>query len=467
MLANGVDGLAARLELIGAAQGSLDLQYYIFRGDISGTLVARALLEAADRGVRIRIMVDDGESVAGDERLFALAAHPAIQIRVFNPLDYRGHNRVLRAADFLLHKKRLDHRMHNKLTVVDNAVAVIGGRNVGDQYFQIVPDSQFGDDDVLVEGPLVPQLSAVYDEFWNDPLSIPVTALDPRHASTAALQAFRQTVPAVRAQTAFDHDLAARLAAGEPLAGLREGSTHLSHATGQVVYDSPDKALVAPGARPRQSIYDDVETRFATATSEVSMITPYFVPSQRQLTLLKDACARGVRVRALTNSLEAAPDVTAHAGYARSRTALLESGVALFEIRARVESQKGTGQPKKLSRHGNYALHAKLYVFDQSALFVGSMNFDQRSQNLNTEIGLLIDSPEMAASAAKRFEALTQLSNAYAVQLQPDGASKRPHLVWDTEKDGIKIAQAVEPARSRWQHWKMRALTFVPLDDEL
>jgi putative cardiolipin synthase len=466
MLANGVDGLAARLELIGAAKESLDLQYYIFRGDISGTLVAQALLQAAERGVRVRILVDDGESVAGDERIFALAAHPSIQIRVFNPFDYRGHNRAARAVDFVFHKKRLDHRMHNKLLVADNAIALIGGRNVGDQYFQISPDSQFGDDDLFVEGPLIPRLATVFDEFWNHPLSIPIEGLEPKHASQQALKAFESAAPAVRAQSSFDNDLAQRLASGEPLAGMLDGRTHLSAATAEVIYDSPDKGGLLAGAAPQKLIYAEVEDRGAAVTTELLMITPYFVPSQKQLGLLNSLREHGVRVRALTNSLEAAPDVAAHAGYVRVRPALLDAGIDLFEIRARVEGQQGTGQPRKLSRHGNYALHAKLYVFDRRSLFVGSMNFDQRSENINTEIGLLIDSPELAVNAAKRFELLTQLNNAYAVELR-SVPGKAAHLVWKTESNGMKTTQSVEPARSSWQRFKLRLLTWLPIDKEL
>lgn len=466
MLTNGVDGLAARLELINTAERSLDLQYYIFRADTSGSLIAQALLRAADRGLRIRVLVDDGESIEGDERLFALAAHPSVQIRVFNPFDYRGHYRALRALDFILHKKRLDHRMHNKLIVADNALALIGGRNVGDQYFQISPDSQFGDDDVAVIGPMVQKLSAAYDEFWNNPLAIPIGGLDPKHASPAALAVFRATQP-VREQTAFDTDLGKRLDAGEPLGGILSGHTALALATAQLVYDSPDKSRVVDGIIPGKLIYTAVQARVERVTKDLQIITPYFVPSPTQLDLLKNAHARGARVRVLTNSLEAAPDVIAHAGYSRFRPALLDAGVELFEIRARVDRSKGTGQPIKLSRHGNYALHAKLYVFDQESLFIGSMNFDQRSKSLNTEIGLLIDSPQLAAGAATRFNALTEPSTAYAVKWEDPSPAHGKRVVWETEVNGVPKELEDEPARSNWQRLKMHLFQWLPIDSEL
>src|SRR5882757_9416994 len=190
MISAGLDGLTARVEMIDAAQRSLDLQYYIFRSDDSGNLIAEALLRAAARGVRVRVLVDDGETIAGDEKLLALTARPGIEVRTFNPLRYRGHIRAIRATEILFGKARLDYRMHNKLMVADNAAAIIGGRNIGDQYFQIDPESQFGDDDVVVVGPIVQRLSAVFDQFWNCDLAIPALAVDKRHTSGKALSTF-------------------------------------------------------------------------------------------------------------------------------------------------------------------------------------------------------------------------------------------------------------------------------------
>jgi putative cardiolipin synthase len=166
----GVDGLLLRLELIDKSQESLDLQYYIFRCDDTGRLIQQALLRAADRGVHVRIITDDGETVPGDEKLLRLAAHPQIEIRVFNPFEYRGYNKALRAADFLFHKSRLDYRMHNKLLVADGTVAITGGRNIGDQYFQLNAESQFGDDDVMALGPVVERLAVEFADYWNSPI---------------------------------------------------------------------------------------------------------------------------------------------------------------------------------------------------------------------------------------------------------------------------------------------------------
>jgi putative cardiolipin synthase len=467
MLPVGIDGLASRLELIEAAEAALDLQYYIFRGDESGTLIADALLRAADRGVRVRVLVDDGESISGDEKIFAMSAHPLIEIRVFNPFDYRGHIRIIRAADFLLHKHRLDHRMHNKLMVVDNALALIGGRNIGDQYFQIDPDSQFGDDDLAVYGPMVQRLSTVFDEFWNSPLAIPVAALDRKHSSPNALSSFRAAVADAKQQSRFQSDLRRRVATGEPLAGIISGHSPLTWATAELVYDSPGKGNLFEGAAPGKPVYPAVESRARDVHDELLMVTPYFVPPPAEVALLKSERDRKVRVRLLTNSLETAPDVMAHAGYTHYRRTLLEDGVEIHEIRALPESPRGTGQPKSISRHGNYGLHAKLYVFDRRSLFVGSMNFDQRSKRLNTEVGLIIESTEMAATSANRFESLTGLKNAYSVALSGQEGDRRRHFVWKTEHDGRIMEFSSEPARSEWQRIKMKLLSWLPLDNEL
>jgi cardiolipin synthase C len=463
MLSAGLDGLAARLELIDHAEKTLDLQYYIFRADESGTLVMLALLRAADRGVRIRVLVDDGESVAGDERLFALAAHPLVQIRVFNPFDYRGHAAIPRAVDFTLHKGRLDHRMHNKLLVVDNALALIGGRNIGNQYFQIDPNSQFGDDDVLAYGPIVPKLSGVYDLFWNSMEAVPIQAIDPQHSSATALAALRATASDPHQLGQFQAELDRRLASGAPLAGLLSQATPLDWTTAELVYDSPDKAAQGNDGESAKQLYPAIAARAAQLTRELLMITPYFVPSDAEMSTITQARQRHVRVAFLTNSLESAPDVVAHAGYTRHRAALLAAGVEAYEIRALPEgATRGTGQPKRLSNYGNYGLHAKLYIFDRRSLFVGSMNFDQRSKHINTEIGLIVDSPSMARAAADRFGALASLKNAYTVTAGPDAS-----LHWRTERDGKVVESAQEPARSAWQRFESRFLIIIPLDTEL
>jgi putative cardiolipin synthase len=462
----GIDGLLLRLELIQQARSTLDLQYYIFHGDESGRLVTAALAEAAARGVRVRILVDDAETEKGDEQLFTLAGHDNVEIRIFNPWHYRGHNSFLRGAEYLLGHSRLDYRMHNKLFVADGAIALIGGRNIGDQYFQVDPESQFADEDVLVTGPSVDELAYTFERYWASYMAIPATALM-RHKDHAPAQplAAGSTFAQKAASAGLRYE--EKLAAGQPLAGVLAGELPLAWAGAEVAVDSPDKGpRLAAGARVDSLLYAPVASAIRDTRSELILVTPYLVPSEGELRLLEEGHDLR-RVRILTTSLEASNDVLAQAGYMHYRKGLLESGVQLYELRARPENPRGTGQSAKMSRYGHYSLHAKLLVFDRSGVFVGSMNFDQRSHRLNTENGMIIHSGELAEETARRFAAMTRLEDAYTVTLEPARPGDKPHLEWTTVRDGQRVELRSEPARSSWQKLETEALTILPIDREL
>jgi putative cardiolipin synthase len=464
----GVDGLLLRLELIERARQSLDLQYYIFRYDESGALIANALVRAAQRGVRVRILVDDGETVAGDEQLVALAGQPNIAIRVFNPWRYRGHNRLLRGTEFVFSRTRLDYRMHNKLFVVDGVIAVFGGRNIGDQYFQVDPESQFADDDMFAIGAAVDGLARTFDRYWNSELAVPAQALaHGRRTAATRSQALRPPHTAPEKAESAGANFTDKLRAGEPLAAILSGGSPLVWAHAEVACDSPDKKRVAEGVSIGSLMYEPVANAVAQTQTELTLVTPYLVPTAGELRLLEDSLLQHRRVRILTNSLESAPDLAAQAGYTHYREPLLRHGAQLFEVRARLESVRGSGQSRKISRYGNYALHAKLMVFDRSSLYVGSMNFDQRSIRLNTEVGLIIQSRELAEQTARRFAAMTQPQSSYSVSLQQADPPAKPRLSWSTVEAGHPVSYSVEPARSAWQRFKVRLLSLLPLDREL
>jgi cardiolipin synthase C len=449
-----------RMEMIGGAERTLDLQYYIFRGDESGRLLTDALVRAADRGVAVRVLVDDGNTIKGDEQLFAFARHRNVEIRVFNPFRYRGHNRALRAAEFLFNHPRLDYRMHNKLLIADGAIALAGGRNIGNQYFQIDPESQFADDDVFAGGPVVRQLAHTFDAFWNGDLAVPVTALGPVPDATPRGKAHAGTIKSA----GFDYQT--KLAAGEPLSDVLSGALPLVWANAQVVFDSPDKRRLVTAGGAGSLLYEGVAPVVAAVGSELLTVSPYVIPSHDETDLIKHLRQREVRVRILTNSPESAPELSAYSRYMHVRPALLREGVELNEVRARPGKSRGTGQPMRLSRFGNYGLHAKLFVFDRAALFIGSMNWDQRSRRINTELGLVINSATLAQQLAGRFVAMAQPENSYSVTLRtPAGASDQ--LVWKTVLDGKPIEFTREPARNSWQRFKVHALAALPLDSEL
>ena len=467
IFSKGTDGFALRMQLIAGAEHSLDLQYFIYHQDQTGRLITEALLRAADRGVHVRLLVDDGAMEPGDGRIRLLGAHPDIEVRIFNPFVYRGDSAVLRAVEFAFNHRRLDYRMHNKLLLVDNASALLGGRNIGDQYFQIDPQGQFADDDVFVSGPAVPQLSVTFDSFWNSPLSIPVEALAGGRPTDAQLAAFRAELSSARESlkdggASFLQDANS----GEPLAGILNGQLPVVWAPAQVVGDTPDKQYHHGDMSRGPFIYASVAETVSAVQSELLMITPYFVPTSAETQLLLDLRQRGVHVGILTNSLESAPEVSAQAGYQRHRVEMLQAGVELHEVRAAPASARGSGQSVALSRHGNYGLHAKLYTFDRSKLFIGSMNFDQRSTRLNTEIGLIIDSSELTLQTVARYQAMTQPESAYEVALEPDSAG-RPRLVWRTRKGDRMVATTHEPARNHWQSIEDDFLLLLPIDREL
>ncbi|MES2103804.1 MAG: phospholipase D family protein [Pseudomonadota bacterium] len=464
----GADGFLMRMQMINAAERTLDLQYFIFRGDETGRLLTEAVLHAADRGVRVRVLVDDGETVAGDDQISALEAHPSVEIRIFNPFRYRGHSMFVRATEFMFNSARLDYRMHNKLMVVDNAIALIGGRNIGDQYFQMDPESQFADDDVFAAGPISPQLSATFDEYWNSDLAIPATALSVRKTSQSALNEQRTALQDKDPpQKADGTDYAKRVAGGEPFRSLVSGRQPLVWAHAQLVCDSPDKKKVEKGVTVGRLMHRAVADAASAVQSELLMVTPYLIPGREGMKIFQDLHQRQVRVRILTSSLEASTVLAAQSGYMHYRVPLLESGVELYEIRSLLGNARGSGETTAISRYGNYALHAKLFVFDRQKVFIGSMNFDQRSMHLNTEIGLIIDSPELAQQIAARFEALAQPVNAYVLELRAGDAGQAASLVWHTKEGGKVVDYDVEPARSSWQRTKVNMLSLLPLDKEL
>jgi len=450
----GADGFRARAQVIDAAQRTLDLQYYIFRGDETGRMLTEHVLQAASRGVRIRVLIDDGDTIAGDEQILRLMGSGA-ELRIYNPARYRGHVRLVRRVEFVLNARRLDYRMHNKLLVADNAVALIGGRNVGNQYFQIDPDSQFADDDVFAAGPIVPELSRTFDEFWNSALAIPAQALGHPHESRAP-----KGKPG-------GIDYAALLGSDEPFAGILAGKLPLTWAPAQLVYDSPDKKQVVSGGVSAALMVPEVEKAIRAAQSEMLLVTPYLVPSADELHALQELRQHAVRVRILSNSLESCPEISAQAGYDKYRVPLLESGVELYEVRALLGSTRGSGESAKISRYGNYALHGKLYVFDRKKVLIGSMNFDQRSQRINTEVGLIIWSPEIAQQTELRFENMVKPENCYALALKPPHVAGKARLTWRTQENNHGVEFDREPARSGWQRLQGKLLALLPLDREL
>jgi putative cardiolipin synthase len=461
LLVDGPQSFVMRLEIAARAERTLDLQYFLLQEDDTGKLVLEALLQAADRGVRVRILVDDGKPFDGGAALRPLAAHPNIEIRVFNPWVVRRELSWLRWAEFMIGSQRLNYRMHNKLFIADNAVAITGGRNIGDPYFQASSEHNLGDFDLTVVGPMVRALSKSFDLYWNDKQSIPVGALPSGEPSTASLEKCRAELDAHNKKMLASPYVQA-LPKRDRLAGLIAGTRSFEWASAALAYDPPDKAEVERDGKPGALVRERVASVVAGTQSELILVSPYLVPGEREMAQIHELRSRGVRVRVLTNSLASTDMPIAHAGYVRYRGPLLAEGCELYEVR----SQPGKPEAHGLVRSGSsgaFGLHAKVFVIDRRQLFVGSMNFDQRSFEVNTEIGIIIDSPRLAQQVAARFESIVEPANSYRLAFSPEGRG----IMWIAEEGGRSVRYDAEPEVDPGRIALVSMLSLLPLDPML
>ncbi|MEP7209146.1 MAG: phospholipase D family protein, partial [Casimicrobiaceae bacterium] len=461
LLPAGSDGFIMRAEMAASATRTIDVQYFIFHADTTGKLLLDELLSAADRGVRLRVLLDDLNLKGEDAKLTVIAAHPNVQLRVFNPASYRGPIGPVRTAEFALSWTRLTYRMHNKLFLVDNAIGIAGGRNVGDEYFSTSKDFEFGDFDVFAVGPAVKSLSSSFDAYWNSSLAIPAAALADK-PSAEALEQYRTELREHR-QAKAEEEYMRSVIAGHPLTMIVAGKDPLVWAPYRVLYDTPEKKEVEDGERGGPLLRDRLLMAIRDVKHELLMVTPYLVPSEAQLALLGDLRARGVSVRILTNSLASTDVPAVHSGYRKFRRPMLERGIDLYEVRTELAKPTVRRQrdPLRGSTQGLFALHAKVFVFDRTKVFIGSANFDHRSFRLNTEVGLIIDSPAIAAQIAERFAAIVQPANSYQVLLRK-GADGAPSLIWHTEEDGVLVDHTGEPGSSFFRHLEVNLLSLLP-----
>ena len=443
LLPVGPDGFIMRAQLAAAAERTLDVQYFIIQMDSTGRLFTGELLQAAERGVRVRLLLDDSNTGGREAESLALAAHPNIEVRSFNPFRYRGDFYPLRMFEFAVNNRRLDYRMHNKLFVADNELAIAGGRNIGDEYFQVGGDFEFGDYDVVAAGPIVRSLSQAFDSYWNSSIAIPVQALSGQPPQDA-IEGLRRKIEAERRELAHQ-DFVRRAARGEPLDSILSGALPLTWASARVVVDDPEKARVVKGELIGRLMQRSVADAASAAGTELIMVSPYLIPGDTGMRLFRELRERNVRVRVLTNSLESNDVLAAHAAYTNYRDDLLDAGLNL-RMRPVLGVPGGSGGRIQRRSTGHFALHAKTFVFDRNRLFVGSMNFDQRSLHLNTELGLIIDSPDLAHEVAARFESIVQPANSYQLLWKRDPATGSRRLAWRTENDKKMVEYDDEPA---------------------
>lgn len=447
LVTTGRDALAARLALIDQAQDSLDMQYYLVRDDSSTQLLLYHLLKAADRGVRVRLLVDDIYGLKRDLILGTLSAHPHIEIRIFNPFLARGVINPFRIVEFF-QKTSLNKRMHNKLLVADNAVLIVGGRNLGNEYFDSEAETEFTDVDVLVLGPVVHEASLSFDEYWNHALAIPVKAFRRDQPSEEHLETMRFRLLKLMAQFR-KNDYVAHFSDSELATGITTHQLAFRRGRARMLYDRPEKVLnnsraLYKGVHIAAELYPALgETR-----EDVLLVSPYFVPGPRLRGLLEGLVKRGVRVRVLTNSLASTDVAYVHGGYSRWRGTLIRAGVEIYEMRplARRPLQAFRLIPKSQS-----SLHAKAMILDSRVAFIGSMNLDQRSIYLNTETGILIECPDLAADLRASFERMMLPDMSYQVYANPDDPTG---LLWWGMPKGKETVLMRDPEAGFWKRWK-------------
>jgi len=455
LVADPREAFRARYAFASLAQRTLDLQYYLWKGDLTGRLLLWRALEAADRGVQVRILMDDIYHKGRDKDYATIAVHPNIQMRVFNPMGNRG---IGRTGNYVLHKKTLNHRMHNKIFLVDSAVAVLGGRNIGDDYFGIDPELNFHDLDVLAVGEAARQAGGAFDLYWNSPHAVPISVLYPDLVDVTDLDLLRTDLE-MNLDDALEevpykvpHEIDAVRDQLEDLAAA------LIWAETEVVVDPLDRfeggeesAFVVLGRLLRDEAREDLTIQ-----------TAYLIPNGGGIENIAHMVDNGVRVRIMTNSAQSNNHLSVHAHYMKYRKPLIEAGVELYELRADAELLNHYREVDNRIVDSHAGLHTKAFVVDSRISVIGSYNMDPRSRIWNSEIGLVVRSEEFGAVVKAEMDEEFQPGNAYRVELDEKG-----NLLWtiDTE-DGVE-RWTHDPGTTAWRRFITRLISWIPVENEL
>ncbi|MEP5569611.1 MAG: phospholipase D family protein [Halioglobus sp.] len=463
-LEKGEEAFVARMRVIESASTSLDIQYYIWHHDLTGKTMLNQLLAAADRGVRVRLLLDDLDTAGKDRTLRLIDSHPNIEIRVFNPFA----NRERRLGDFLGDTRRINRRMHNKTLTADSMVTIFGGRNIGDEYFAAAKDVGFGDMDALAVGPIAGEVSAQFDLYWNSEWAYPMGAFAwKEQLSQEDVKAYREESDRYLEEARqSDYGDVLRQYDMTTMASITE--LEFVWSKWLLAYDQPSK-VEAKKVSAETHLAPKIKMGMDRTQRDLIIVSPYFVPGEEFTGYLVSLVERGVRVRILTNSLQANDVSMVHAGYMRYREDLITGGVELFEFKADANKvvrkrDKEQGKDKKeKSRIGasKASLHAKFFGFDETYLFIGSFNLDGRSVALNSELGAYYASPEEAKLLSQTFDE-SILEFAYQVSLDNDG-----NLKWTTDKNGEELTVFKEPDTTWWKRFSTGFLSLVVPESQL
>ena len=446
--------IASRLHLINKAQHNIDLQYYIWENDSIGHLMLAELLKAADRGVKVRLLIDDQNGTKLDATLKQLAAHPNFEIKLFNPYKFRK----LRVIDYAFRLKHINHRMHNKLIIADGAIAVTGGRNISREYFDASDNFQFTDMDILFYGTAVQHANDVFHEFWNDNLSYSVPQLlgNGNQEQLAKLRQYYEL-------TALQKDqLKKRIELAEKQINKHLKDRPINWAKAHFIADSPNK--IRGAATHNQLIYSQMLNIMGEPKQHLELVSAYFVPTRKGTDYLVNLSKNDVRIRILTNSFLANDVAVVHAFYQKYRHDLLQNGIKLYEFKPYIERNKRTwyevvtGNVIPAKGKNTSSLHAKFFDID-GMVFIGSFNFDPRSANLNSEVGLVVESDVLQKYISRSLDQyLPQI--AYELKLNKQG-----EIIWlDQHKDGSIVEYKHDPETTKFQRFAMQAVSYLPIE---
>jgi putative cardiolipin synthase len=453
-LPDGRAALAARVVLADAAQRSIDVQYYIWKKDLAGKVLLEHLLRAADRGVRVRMLLDDLGTAPSDAALLAIDNHPNIEVRMFNPVALRSNRMLGMITDF----GRINRRMHNKSFTADGQIGIVGGRNIGDEYFGASDGANFADLDAAIVGPVVHEVSDEFDLYWNHAASIPITALSKQNTTPEQFAAKRAELLAY--DTSAEHSAYAEsVRESEFGRQLRSRSVSFLWGRAAIINDHPDKVLTSSDKRDTH-MAPKLRQAVDVTKSELFLVSPYFVPGKEGAALLESVRQRGARVVVVTNSLASTDGVPVHAGYQSYRKQLLKAGVELYELKPSASTRDKRNSGSLMGSGGSSggaSLHAKTFAFDRKAGFIGSYNLDPRSNRLNTEMGVLFDCPELAKLIPEMTERNLE-RNAYRVEL----TGRR--LTWVTREGDRQVRFNSEPEASLKKRLKVRVLSWLPIE---
>jgi len=457
LLSDNTDAFVARFALATTAEKTLDIQYYIMHNDASGQYLGYAILSAADRGVHVRILVDDINLSGRDNSLKMLSQHKNIEIRVFNPLSNRN---WFRNFEIITNLDRAGRRMHNKLFVVDNSAAIIGGRNIGDEYFDARKNLNFVDLDLLTIGPIIDDITKSFNDYWESRWASTIESLNKTTVVKKQLYSIRRRLKD-KWHRAKNTEYFKSLQQSDLTKKIVNKQIPFIWASAELFYDLPEK-LSADTTDKTVHFGPHVMSYFEDSKKELLMTTPYLVPGKSGTDWLKNKIAQGVKIKILTNSLAATDVIAVHAGYAKYRKQLIKSGIHLYELKPTAQHfrEKTRAFMKGMS---NSSLHAKYMVIDKQYVFIGSANIDPRSKNLNTEIGIMVDSNELAQLTSNLFSKTTSLENSYQLGIEPSNNM----VTWVTRENTNEQHFTREPNASFFRRVGVFILGLFPIENQL